>query len=155
MNKTTLSLMWFFMWFCMAHCAQAQTIEVNLEDWEFMDVADEGLVGYDVGQGRLFWYINARAESKVKIAQEGEYTLVILASCTPGDGELAKFRLSVDDREIGEETELKSEEAEEYKFTVKLKAGTHTLAIEFTNDKYKEGEYDLNFFVHEITLKAK
>ena len=33
------------------------------------------------------------------------------------------------------------------------KAGERKLTIEFTNDAYKEGEYDRNFFVHAVTLK--
>ena len=35
-----------------------------------------------------------------------------------------------------------------------LKAGDHKLAIAFLNDIYKENEYDLNFFVHGVTVRS-
>jgi len=31
--------------------------------------------------------------------------------------------------------------------------GDHKLSIEFTNDVFKDGEYDRNLYVHGVTLK--
>ena len=50
---------------------------------------------------------------------------------------------------------LTADEAKEYKLTSKIKSGEHKLAIEFTNDVYKENEFDRNFYVHAVSLKKK
>ena len=60
-----------------------------------------------------------------------------------------------DGKLCGKEAES-SDEPKEYKFPATLKAGERKLAIEFTNDVFKEGEYDRNLYVHEVKLtKAK
>lgn len=139
-----------------ANNARAEKIEVNLEELEF-DVPDDQktLFGYDSGQGRAFFYAGGVGESTITVTKEGEYRVTVNASCQAAEGENAKFKLKMDEIDVGEEKELKSEDADDYTFLVKLKAGKHKLGIEFTNDKYKEGEYDLNFFVHAITLQSK
>jgi hypothetical protein len=58
----------------------------------------------------------------------------------------------VDGKQTGKETET-GEEPKEYKFPTPLKAGEHKLTIEFTNDIFKEGEYDRNLYVHAVSLK--
>ncbi|MCD6051735.1 MAG: Ca-dependent carbohydrate-binding module xylan-binding, partial [Verrucomicrobia bacterium] len=45
-------------------------------------------------------------------------------------------------------------EAEEITVSVKLKAGENKLHVAFTNDTYKEGEYDRNMYIHAATIKA-
>ena len=39
--------------------------------------------------------------------------------------------------------------------TAKLKKGKQALVIEFLNDKFKEGEFDLNLFVQGVTIEKK
>jgi len=35
----------------------------------------------------------------------------------------------------------------------KAQAGEHKLVVEYTNDVYKENEYDRNFYLHGVTVK--
>jgi hypothetical protein len=66
----------------------------------------------------------------------------------------AKFKLTLDGKPLGKETETSDDGPREYKFPATLKAGEHTLSIEFTNDVYKENDYDRNLYVHGVTLKT-
>jgi hypothetical protein len=90
----------------------------------------------------------------VKLPADGDYELVIKASCDPALDERAKFKVAIDGEAVGKETLLIDDLAKEYKFTLKGKAGDRKLSIEYTNDAYKEGEYDRNFYVHGVSLKA-
>jgi hypothetical protein len=110
------------------------------------------LFGYDEGESRAFYYTNGTGELSVKVPADGEYDVIVTASCTAAKGENAKFKLKVDGAQVGAETTLKSEDAREYPFTAALKAGERKIAAEFTNDLYKEGEYDLNFYLHGLKL---
>ena len=67
--------------------------------------------------------------------------------------ERAKFKLSLDGKLVGKETLLTADGEKEYKFTTAVKAGERKVGIEFTNDVYKEGEYDRNLYVHAVVLK--
>lgn len=91
----------------------------------------------------------------MKPAKDGEFTVTINAACDSAKGERAKFKFTVDGALVGKETTLEADEAKDYTFTVKLKEGERTLGIEFTNDTYKEGEYDSNLYVHAVSLKSK
>ena len=88
----------------------------------------------------------------MKVPADGEYEVVVTASCTAAKGENAKFKLKVDGAQVGAETQLKSEDAKDYSFTTAIKAGDRKIATEFTNDLYKEGEYDLNFFLNGLKI---
>ena len=48
-----------------------------------------------------------------------------------------------------------AEDKKEYKFDAKLTKGETTLSITYTNDVYKEGEYDRNLYLHAVSLKKK
>jgi hypothetical protein len=111
------------------------------------------LVGYNEGEEKIFFYGPGTGEWKVKIAEDGEYTILIKASCDPAQGMNAKFKVAVDGKDAGEEVKLTAESEKEYKVTAKLKAGEIKLGITFTNDVYKEGEYDRNLYLHGVTLK--
>jgi hypothetical protein len=113
------------------------------------------LYGYDEGQSRLFYYTGGAGEATVKIPADGEYELVIKASGDPAENQRAKFKVSLGGEAVGKETELTSDLEKEYKLDAKAKAGEQKLVIEFTNDAYKENEYDRNFYVHAVTLKRK
>jgi Ca-dependent carbohydrate-binding module xylan-binding len=137
-----------------AAAAEAGPIAVDLRTFKFK-VRDEiaNLFGYDEGESRLFFYTNGPGETTVKIPADGDYEIAIKASCDAAQNERAKFKVSLDGELVGKETLLTADEPKEYKLTAKLKAGDRKLAIEFTNDAYKENEYDRNLFVHAVTLK--
>jgi hypothetical protein len=110
------------------------------------------LFGYDEGESRAFFYSNGLGEVTVKVPADGDYEIVISASCQAAKGENAKFKLKVDGVQVGAETQLKSEDAKDYAFTTALKSGDRAIGAEFTNDTYKEGEYDLNFFLNGVKV---
>ncbi len=137
-----------------AAAADDAPVKVDLKAVKFK--VPEGvasLFGYDEGEGRLFFYTNGPAEAAVKLPADGEYEVVIKASGDTAKNERAKFKVAVDGEAVGKETQLSADEAKDYKLTAKLKGGERKLTIEFTNDEFKEGEYDRNFYVHEVTLK--
>jgi hypothetical protein len=113
------------------------------------------LFGWDDGESRAFFYANGLGEVVVKVPADGEYEIVISASWQAAKGENAKFKLKVDGAPVGAETQLKSEETKDYSFTTTLKAGDRKIGTEFTNDAYKEGEYDLNFYLHGVKVVRK
>ena len=61
--------------------------------------------------------------------------------------------LAIDGEAVGKETLLTADDEKDYTLTAKLKAGERKLVVEFTNDVYKENEYDRNLYVHAVTLK--
>jgi hypothetical protein len=129
-------------------------ITVDLKAFKFkVDDKFADLFGYNEGEGKLFFYTNGPAEATVKVPADGTYDIVIRASCDPALNERAKFKLSLDGKLVGKETLLIADDAKDYTFTATIKAGEHKLAVEFTNDVYKEGEYDRNLYVHGVTLK--
>lgn len=111
----------------------------------------EGHHGYDDGESRMFYWSNGNAETKIKLPGAGDYEITIGAACTQALNEFAKFKLHVDGS-AGAEVTLSSEDVKEYKVPAALSADEHTLGIEFTNDVYKENEYDRNLFIHGVKL---
>jgi len=112
------------------------------------------LFGYDDGAGRIFLYSSGAIVLPLTVTADGDYELAINAACDEADGQKAKFTVTLDGQGLGGETTCTVVEAKEY--TVKapgLKAGEHKVAITFLNDLYKENEYDLNFYVHGVTLR--
>lgn len=126
-------------------------IKADVSKVKFLSEPAE-LFGYDDGESRAFFYTNGAGELGVKVPADGEYEIVVTASCTAANGQNAKFKLKVDGKVVGAETQLKSEEAKDYPFTTALQAGDRKIAAEFTNDLYKENEYDLNFFLNGLKL---
>lgn len=110
------------------------------------------LFGYDEGESRAFFYTNGLGEVTFRIPADGEYEIVVTASCQAAKGENAKFKLRIDGAQVGPETQLKCEDAKDYAFKAPLKAGDRKIGTEFTNDMYKEGEYDLNFYLHGLKV---
>jgi hypothetical protein len=137
--------------------ADGDAISLDLKTFKFKTTDENAsLFGYDEGLNRLFFYTFGTGEAAVKIPTDGDYELVIEASCDPAQNERAKFKAALNGQAIGPETLLTADEEREYKLPLKAKAGEHKLSIEFTNDLYKEGEYDRNLYVHSVTLrKAK
>jgi len=109
------------------------------------------LFGYD--NDRLFWYTGGVITIPVAVPADGEYAIVINAACDEAQGQKAKFKLTVDGQPVGAETTLTSTDPMDYTLPAALKAGERKIGIEFTNDIYKENEYDLNLYVGGLTLK--
>jgi hypothetical protein len=126
-------------------------IKADVSKIKFLSESTE-LFGFDDGESRAFFYTNGAGELTVKVPADGEYEVIVTASCTAAKGENAKFKLKVDGTQVGSETQLKSEDAKDYSFTAALKSGDRKIATEFTNDLYKEGEYDLNFFLNGLKV---
>jgi hypothetical protein len=132
----------------------AKPLTVELKSFSFKaPKGKEDLLKYDEGQEKLCFYINGTGEAKVDVPKGGDYEIIITASCDLALKEGAKFKVAVDGKQCGKETETSDGEPKEYTFATALEAGEHKLSIEFTNDVYKEGEYDRNLFVHAVTLK--
>lgn len=110
------------------------------------------LFGHDEGESRLFYYTNGTAEFAVKVPADGEYAIGVTASSQPAQNVHAKFKVTVDGRAVGTETSCTAEEAKEYPFAATLAAGERKVAVHFTNDVYKQDDYDRNFYLNGLTL---
>jgi len=139
-----------------ASAADGDAIKVDLRTFKFK-VRDEiaNLFGYDDGEGRLFYYASGPGEATVKLPADGEYEIVIRASCDPALNERAKFKVTLDEQPAGMETLLTDDDQKDYALKASAKAGERKLVIEFTNDAYKENEYDRNLFVYGVTVRKK
>jgi hypothetical protein len=137
-----------------AVAADGDAIKVDLKTFKFKVPDDRAsLFGYDEGESKLFYYTGGPGEVTVKLPADGDYEIAIKASCQSALNERAKFKVTLDEQPVGKETLLTDDDEKEYKLTASGKAGDRKLVIEFTNDIYKEGEYDRNFFVHGVTVK--
>jgi hypothetical protein len=132
---------------------KADSISVDLKTFKFkVKPEHENLFGYNEDETKLFFYTNGPAIATVKVPAGGDYEIRVKASCDSAQNERAKFKLAIDGKTVGKETLLDADEAKDYKLTATLKAGEHKLTIEFTNDAYKENEFDRNLYVHAVTL---
>ena len=110
--------------------------------------------GYDDGAGRIFLYSGGVIVLPVTLTVDGDYELAISAACDEADGQKAKFSVTINGKAVGEEVTCTTVDTHEYVINAPgLKAGDHKIAITFLNDIYKENEYDLNFFVHGVTVR--
>jgi hypothetical protein len=133
---------------------EAKPLVVELKSFKLPEVMAD-LFGYNEGDGKLFLYTNGKVTAKVKVPSEGDYEIIVKASGDKALNEGAKFKVVMDGKEIGKETETSDGEPKDYKFPATLKAGERELTIEFTNDVYKEGEYDRNLYDHGVELRKK
>ncbi|HMO36344.1 MAG TPA: carbohydrate-binding domain-containing protein [Gemmatales bacterium] len=129
-------------------------IKFEVKDAVF-DPKDSDLIGYNDGEEKAFYYINGSATVKGKVPADGEYILTINASCTSAENENAKITIHVGDKQIVTDFLLTTEDQKDYEFTVTAKAGEVKVKVTYTNDIYKEGEHDRNFYLHEVTMKKK
>jgi murein L,D-transpeptidase YafK len=125
-------------------------IAADLAAWQSDEKAQSD---YEFDQARRHLWANGQTWGTVKIAADGEYEIVVTAAGQAALDELPKFKLLADDKLVGAETTLTSEDPTAYTFKATLKAGDRKIAVEFTNDVYKEGEYDRNLFVHGVVLR--
>ncbi|MFO0849473.1 MAG: carbohydrate-binding domain-containing protein [Gemmataceae bacterium] len=136
----------------------AEPTKIELKDFKFKpknEGTPDDLFGFNEGENKLFLYAHGTAYVEVKVPEDGEYTLTIEASSEEAKGEKAKFKLTVGGNVVEKSFELKQTDAKEYPFPAKLKKGAQKLEIEFLNDLYKEGEYDLNLYIHAVKLEKK
>jgi hypothetical protein len=132
---------------------KADPISLDLKTFKFkVKPEHENLFGYNEDEAKLFFYTNGPASATVKVPADGDYEIRVKASCDSAQNERAKFKLAIDGKSVGKETLLDADEAKDYKLTATLKAGDRKLTIEFTNDAYKENEFDRNLYVHAVTL---
>lgn len=133
----------------------AEPIKIDLADFKLttpIKGADD-LVKYE--NDTISFYVNGTATAKLAVPADGDYVIVIEASCSAALKENAKLTLKAGDKAIKENFELNTEDKKEYKFDAKLSKGETTLSIAFTNDVYKENEYDRNLFVHGVRVEKK
>lgn len=136
----------------------AEAINIELKDFKLKakhDGTPEELLGFNEADNKLFLYVAGTATAEAKVPEDGEYTITLELSCDEAKGEKAKIKLSVGDDVIEKSFELKQTDAKEYTFTAKLKKGSPKLSIEFLNDIFKEGEYDINLYIHAVKLEKK
>ena len=133
----------------------AKPLTMDLKSFSFkVPEGQASLFGYNADDEKLFFYTNGKAEATLKVPDDGDYEIVVRASGDIALKEGAKFKLAVDGKQAGKETET-TDDAKPYKFSAPLKAGEHKLSIEFTNDVFKEGEYDRNLYIHAVKLEKK
>ncbi len=137
-----------------AAAARAEEIKADLKEGKFTGGKAE-LIGYDEGQARVFMYCGGKAEFKVTVPEDGEYTLKLEMSCDAAKNVNAEVKLSVGAEVVKDKFVLTQPEPKEYEFKTTLKKGEHTIVVEYTNDEYKEGEFDRNFFLHAMKMEKK
>ena len=146
-------------------------IKIKLKDFKFKPPASvsdpDSVFVFNEDDQKLCFYTNGPAEAKVSVPSDGDWDVVVSASgdtamnvpthATSGKAEEnipPKFQLAIDDKNVGKEVALKSDDMKDYTVVVPLKAGEHTLRVEFTNDTYDpDGKYDSNLYVHGVKLK--
>jgi hypothetical protein len=135
----------------------ADAVKIELKDFKFKPAhqGSDNLLGFDEPEDKLFFYVNGTATAPVKVADDGEYTITVKASCDEAMKQKAKFKLTVGDVVVKDSFELTDTDPKEYTFTAKLKKGEPKLAIEFLNDVHKEGEYDRNLYVQAVKIEKK
>ena len=124
-------------------------IRLPLKGFKFKVPEDKTeLFAFDEDGERLCFYTDGTAEAKFNIESDGDYDLLLSLSGDSAMNTRPKFKLAIDDKEVGKEMSLKSDDIKEYKLTIPLKHGKHVLSVTFTNDMYKDGEYDSNLYLH-------
>jgi hypothetical protein len=132
---------------------KSDEIRLPLKEFKFKVSQDKAdLFVFDEDAQRLCFYTNGAAEAKFSVENAGDYDLVLSLSGDTAMNVHPKFKLAIDDKEPSKETSLKSDDIKDYKFTIQLKHGTHVLSVAFTNDMYKDGEYDSNLYLHGAKL---
>ena len=126
----------------------AEAISVDLAGWSVKD----GLYNtYDRPANRLAFYTDGTTEGVVSVPADGDYEIVVSASGTSALGEYPQFVVLLDGAPVGQ-TSLTTEASRSYRLVTPIKAGEHKLAIQFTNDAYKENEYDRDLYIETVSL---
>lgn len=148
---------------------KSDEIKIAMKDFKFKPpegVTDpDSVFVFDEDGDRLCFYTGGPAEAKFKVPSDGDWDFVIAAAGdtatgvhvpTPTGEKIQdvhpNFQFGIDGKNVGKEITLKSDDKMDYKVTVPLKAGDHKVSITFTNDTYKDGEYDSNFYLYGLKL---
>jgi hypothetical protein len=132
----------------------ADAIKLELKDFKVKAASDD-LGGHNEGDGKLYLYTTGTMTAEADIPADGTYTLTLEMSCDEAKGEKAKVKITAGGEVAKDKFDLTTTDAKEYKFEVKLKKGKQKVEVEFLNDVFKEGEYDLNFYLHAAKIEAK
>jgi hypothetical protein len=140
---------------CLPCATAAEPIKLELANFKLEPAfkGGEDLVKYD--DTALQFYTNGTATTKLTVPADGDYVIVLDAGCTEALKEYAKVTLKVGDKAVKENFELTTMDQKEYKFDAKLTKGETTLSVAFTNDAYKENEYDRNLTVYAVRVEKK
>ena len=112
------------------------------------------LFGFEDHEGRIFLFTAGTIVLPLTVSVDGDYEIVIKGACDEADGQKAKFTVALNGQALGDEITCTVVESKEYVVKAPgLKAGDHKIDVTFLNDLYKENEYDLNFYVHGVTLR--
>ena len=129
---------------------------IELNTFKFTDPAgqpvESSAAGYNEDGQKLFFYAPAVATATVTVPEDGDYVLAVEASCDEAQDEKAKMSVKVGDTVVEKEFLLTETDKKGYEFKVKLKKGETKVALGFTNDVFKEGEYDRNLYVYSVKL---
>lgn len=149
--------------------SKSDEIKIRLKDFKFKPpetvTNPDSVFVFDEDSDRLCFFTGGPAEAKFKIPADGDWDVVVSAAgdtavgvhTVTAQGEKVvdvhpNFQLGVDGKNIGKEVTLRTDDRADYKITVPLKMGEHKLSIAFTNDMYKDGEYDSNLYLHGVKL---
>jgi hypothetical protein len=110
-------------------------------------------VGYNDGEGKLFFYVAGMATAEVEVKADGTYQFSVEMSGDRGEKDLPKVKVTLGGKEVEKEFLLKQAEAKVYTFKGELKKGKNTIEFEFLNDSYKENEYDCNLYIHSVKFE--
>lgn len=140
-----------------AGAGAADEIKVDLKAGKYQSVVEGStdLVGYSERDERAFFFTNGSVDLTVKVPEAGEYVMKVKASCQAALKEFAKMTIVAGNKSVADDFALTQEAEKEYTFTAKLAAGEQKISISYTNDDYKEGEYDRNLYLHAVSLKKK
>jgi hypothetical protein len=133
----------------------AEPIKLALSDFKMKADFEGGDALVTFQDDKLNFYTNGTGTVKLTVPADGEYTIVVEASGTTAEKVNPKFTLKVGDKAVKEDFELTTPDQKEYKFPAKLTKGDTTLSIKFTNDAYKENEFDRNLVVHAVRVDGK
>lgn len=142
---------------CLVSPITDDAIKLDLKSAKYKAAFDGGseLIGFNEGEDKAFFYVNGTVTFVAKVPSDGEYTITINASCQAALKENAKIDITLEGKDVSKDFTLKTEDPKDYQFTAKFKEGENKLVIAYTNDVYKENEYDRNFYLHSVTLKKK
>src|SRR5262249_32451863 len=92
--------------YALAVADEAKPVTVALSSFSFKaPKGKEDLLKYDEGEEKLCFYINGTGEAKIDVPKKGDYEIVIKASGDKALKEGAKFKVAVDGKACGKETE--------------------------------------------------
>ena len=128
--------------------------EVKLADFKVKGKnGGDDAVGYNEGEGKLFFYVVGTATAEVEVKADGVYQFSVELSGDRGEKDLPKVRVGLGGKDVEKEFLLTQAEAKVYTFKGELKKGKNKVEVEFLNDSYKENEYDCNLYIHGVKFE--